>query len=395
MPNNPNDSVVSLPHAKKVLHQVSAINCTQEKLDLLSGARFNVFNILGLHAKEVRTHSAFLGEMLNPRGRHGLKSQFLRRFLEVIGVDDFEAEDASVLVEKYAGPIDEDYLEGGRIDIYIRSRTGRLIFIENKIYAADQRNQLFRYYNYESKAKLIYLTLEGAKPSVWGAGTLSSEQYDLCSYRIHVIKWLELCYKDAAAYPAVRETIGQYINLISELTGNVPENYMKEEVKRLILHDRTNFESAAYLADMLAEVRTETIELLNKEFRARWTQMFEKDLCPLDNYCIWFDYQDNYFGFTASKGEARQICKDRALSPFAELARQTHAKFKSNEWWLGWKYFVKRAPTFQNLSTDVLFLMANSDEARSQLIEEIIDEVKPHYQAFKKLLSAYKRKQML
>ena len=37
------------------------------------GDCFNVFNTLGLRSNEVRLHSAFLAELLNPDGNHGLK----------------------------------------------------------------------------------------------------------------------------------------------------------------------------------------------------------------------------------------------------------------------------------------------------------------------------------
>jgi len=42
--------------------------------------------------------------------------------------------------------------KGGRIDIYIESNN-KYIFIENKIYAEDQENQLLRYRNYNLCSK--------------------------------------------------------------------------------------------------------------------------------------------------------------------------------------------------------------------------------------------------
>ncbi|SDY30396.1 PDDEXK-like family protein [Hymenobacter psychrophilus] len=377
---------------RKLLNQVTAINRTQEKLNLLGGAEFNVFKILGLQTNEVRTHSAFIGELLNPRGCHGLKSRFLELFLETLRIENFHAELASVQVEKYAGPIDDNYLEGGRIDIHLKGQHGQFIFIENKIYAGDQRNQLARYYNYEPRAHLIYLTLDGNLPSDWSLGQLAPEQYNVCSYRVEISQWLEKCYKEAAAYPTVRETIGQYLNLISSLVGNVPDNFMKEEVKRLLLHDRANIESAAYLAEMLQEVKAETVALLNSELYEKWDRAFRGDLCPLEKYTITFSKQDNYFGFTASKGEMREICRDKALAPFVALVKEVHPKFKNNGWWLGWKNFIK-ATAFESLPLETLFIMANSEEERARLIEEIISEAKPHYTAFKKLVSAYKRRE--
>lgn len=50
------------------------------------GDCFNIFNTLGLRSNEVRLHSAFLAELLNPNGNHGLKDAMLKEFLVAIGL---------------------------------------------------------------------------------------------------------------------------------------------------------------------------------------------------------------------------------------------------------------------------------------------------------------------
>src|SRR6266446_1112235 len=52
------------------------------RISALTGEHFNVFRILGLEAAEVRTHSAFLAELLNPKGSPGQGDLFLRLFLK-------------------------------------------------------------------------------------------------------------------------------------------------------------------------------------------------------------------------------------------------------------------------------------------------------------------------
>lgn len=52
-----------------------------------NGDYFNVFNTLGLWSDEVRLHSAFLAELLNPNGSHGLKNALLKEFLAAIGLN--------------------------------------------------------------------------------------------------------------------------------------------------------------------------------------------------------------------------------------------------------------------------------------------------------------------
>ena len=57
------------------------------------GDTFNVFSILGLQSYEVRTHSAFIGELLSPTGSHGCNDKLLAAFLK------------SVIIYKEAGAI--------------------------------------------------------------------------------------------------------------------------------------------------------------------------------------------------------------------------------------------------------------------------------------------------
>ena len=69
------------------------------------GDLFNVFNVIGLRKEEVRLHSAFLAELLNPAGSHGLQDVFLKEFINVAGISDlnFVTTNASVSTEHYIG----------------------------------------------------------------------------------------------------------------------------------------------------------------------------------------------------------------------------------------------------------------------------------------------------
>lgn len=46
-----------------------------------SGENFNIFSILKMESKENDTHSAFLGELLNPNGSHLKEDLFLSAFV--------------------------------------------------------------------------------------------------------------------------------------------------------------------------------------------------------------------------------------------------------------------------------------------------------------------------
>ena len=125
-----------------VYHKAKAL---QEKQHA-NGELFNVFNVIGLRTEEVRLHSAFVAELLNPNGSHGMGSAFLQEFLGIVGLEaDYVISANEVIVERSIGTTTTT--TGGRIDIILEDGNHALI-IENKIYAGDQFHQLLRYYNY-------------------------------------------------------------------------------------------------------------------------------------------------------------------------------------------------------------------------------------------------------
>jgi hypothetical protein len=71
---------------ENLLYQITAIRKQYDKMAELTGENFNVFKVLGLTTNEVRTHSAFIAELLNPKGSHGQKDVFLKLFLEVLDI---------------------------------------------------------------------------------------------------------------------------------------------------------------------------------------------------------------------------------------------------------------------------------------------------------------------
>ncbi|MDO7848706.1 PD-(D/E)XK nuclease family protein [Hymenobacter sp. M29] len=385
-----------------MLSQVSSLRRTQQKLALLSGENFNVFRILGLESREVQMHSGFLGELLNPAGSHGLKDAFLRLFVEAINQKlppeakkppEFNTAAAHLVVEHDIGRITADYLQGGRIDLYLESG-GEYIFIENKIYAGDQQNQLVRYKAHRNHARLLYLTLDGKDAPEWSKGGLTSDQYQIISYKEDVSSWLEKCRQVAVAYPLVRETIVQYQHLINYLTGNTPSDFMKEEMKHLLQGSQDNFVSAAALQSVFAETRQEFVNSLTDKFEAEWKRQFKQNLSPLPEYEIYFRQQWNIYGYQVVKdGEDVNVPDEVALQPLLALALGISKIKRQKSWvgwdsWLGWK--VMDVLHIDSLSPDELYAAATNDEARKRLFAEKIREAMPYFEEFKALADSLK-----
>jgi hypothetical protein len=176
---------------------------------------------------------------------------FLKYFFDIIGqknnhkdISGFPIENIAVQTELFIGPIDKKNEHGGRVDIAVSDKKNK-IFIENKIYAPDQRNQLLRYKNY-SDAEIIYLTLDGKEPSDESAKNMRKDEYVCISYKDHILEWLEKCKKETVDYPLLRETLQQYIALVKSLTGQERSRQMSDEILNCITKDEESF--SAYLS---------------------------------------------------------------------------------------------------------------------------------------------------
>ena len=305
------------------------------------GDFFNVFSILRMETLEVKTHSAFLAELLNPDGNHGLGNKFLIEFIKMIPESENHhfLEKTKTTPEYPIGAISKDYNEGGRLDILIESPQ-KIIIIENKIIADDEKKQLIRYYNYARKKgkkfAILYLTLDGKEASqisikgkdiIKNKDTILQPQvhYYPISYKGDILLWLMRCLEISASHPMVRETIIQYINLIKKLT-----NIMDEETKNLLLSEKNIAFTAEILSskdDLEKEIRIHFLELLKEKnflglsewievstLKERW--LFQPKEWPgifyfsIDNYGTFGIYNR----FLRESADFARFCKNKSIT---------------------------------------------------------------------------------
>ena len=127
-----------------------------------------------------------------------------------------------------------DKSEGGRIDIVVKDSEGHVILIENKIYAAEQLNQLARYKKQYPHAELFYLTLDGKESAQNIADDDTEKIYRNLSYRDHIIPWISKCTELAHNKPMLREVLNQYIFLLKKLTNQTTNIEMAEQISKII-----------------------------------------------------------------------------------------------------------------------------------------------------------------
>ena len=66
----------------QLLDDISRISQDYEEKARKTGENFNVFSIMNMEWDEVKTHSAIIGELLNPKGTHAQGSVFQKLFID-------------------------------------------------------------------------------------------------------------------------------------------------------------------------------------------------------------------------------------------------------------------------------------------------------------------------
>lgn len=277
---------ISLSTYRKLLRDTNRVVRHQKELAKLKGEGFNVFSILNMENSENKTHSAFLGELLNPKGSHNFGNVFLKKFLKQIGIKEhIDLATAQVKLEYYLGKRNDKDAVGGRVDIYIIDGRGHTFCLENKLYAGDQKAQIARYCNYNSdKNKVFYLNLDGGMPDKQSIQNKKKDKdFTIISYEYDIVTWLDKCIKEAVNAPILRETIKQYSILIKKLTNQLTDQDMKKEVEEIILE---NYKAAHVIKSNIGKLELkyaklfidEIAEGVRKKLGERWQVVVDPDL---------------------------------------------------------------------------------------------------------------------
>lgn len=361
---------------KNLLQQVSIIQKKYDDLAEYTGEHYNVFDILGVRSDEL-SHSAILTNLLNAKGKHGQRDLFLKLFIETVKktfendesktqlLNNFNTANSEAEKEKFAGKVNYDSEEGGRIDVVINDGKNNII-IENKLYAGDQPLQLVRYYEYDKQAPIFYLTLDGKLPNGNSAKGLTLGKEFVCiSYQNEIVSWVEKCVKEMANKPIIRETLNQYLFLIKSLTNQSNNNKMSDEINKIILDDKLSFESFIQIVKIRNNIKSEILRkilpsLLNEISRENnlmlnWNQnticsnstvqysdfYFSNDKLTKNNLFFNFqfqgkDHKDLIFGFCFNDWENKHLFDN------SEIHKDFNTAFgvsKSSDAWLCYKSY--------------------------------------------------------
>lgn len=397
---------------QQLMTRINEISNKYEEISKVSGDNFNVFRVIELTSDEVRLHSKFLAELLNPKGSHGQGSKFLDLFIQQFDIKNVDPETSKVDVEKYIG--NKTDTEGGRIDILIEDSNQNAIIIENKIYASDQENQLVRYSKYTTNSKIIfYLNLDGSDPSEYSChGLKIDEDFKVISYKDDILTWLENCKKESVSLPLLREGITHYMNLIKHLTGQSNNTTMDKEIIDLLATPQ-NIKTAIKIENSIKgakrKIQWDFWKQLRKEFELQGISLLEdtesksvvsenkvKDyysnkrnkknyglwtqILKIDDTIIYYGIELAsyiYFGFRAEKNNEYHISSKAEYEEIRHIIKGIDTKYQSTEWWLGWKYVTPQL-NFKVFNDENIFNLAdikNLEKVVKVIVQNSIDDI--------------------
>jgi len=257
---------LTLSNMKNSINQLKTIYNKHEELLQQTGEKFNIFSILNMERLEVRTHSAFLYELLNPKGSHYQGYEYLKLFIEIVlQIEDFNFE--NIVVDR-----ERNIKELGRVDLVIENKE-KLLIIEIKIDARDQEGQLKRYSDYGKRTykeyKIYYLTLFGTEASEYSTGTDENIEYTCISFASDILHWLDACIRvgNTPFLSSIRETLRQYSKLVKKITNQV-DGGLAMDIKDFLLRDG-NLEIMAEVTKVVPYAKAEV------EFDF-WCNLYEK-----------------------------------------------------------------------------------------------------------------------
>lgn len=372
-----------------LLRKVRKIIDTYDKKLDETGERFNLISLLGMEHNERYTHSNIIAELLNPKGSHGYGSIFLQLFLENLKITGFQIEDCRIITEEYVGSI--NCSDGSTIrtflDIVIKEKSGRVILIENKIWAKDQHLQIERYYDtYKEKiVKLFYLNVNEWNDCPTKRTDVLSVFQNI-SYKNEINNWLQECLKNSKEKALVHYQIQAYKNIVAKISNQNIYQQMSIEIKNTITESLINFKSAKEIA--------ENYNLINNEITSTFfnkLKIFLNDGEIVTKYGILKysiaedSYDPLYLGFQLYSNGIIVLDNEE----FNSIIENLRIKFKSNlpksnNSWNIW--FSLSNEHFLHQS----FIRFLDPEKKLHLYKNMDDEVQKAVNEFQAILSEFK-----
>lgn len=232
----------------KVTQELRAIRTSRDRYARSLSPNFSCFNYID--ADELML-SRIVADLLNPKGHHAQGRAFLDLFWSFLERRDILHEDwisgwskaTTIQVET-----EVQTQKGRRMDIYCSTGKGHASYglcIENKPYAADQKDQLLDYakelaYRHESRWHLLYLSGFADTPTTWSIDKtnrneyMEKQQFSTLKY-VDLVDWIKSCIAESEN-ERVSLFLKEFINFIQKKFAGVRDmntlSTIKEQIKK-------------------------------------------------------------------------------------------------------------------------------------------------------------------
>lgn len=273
------------------ISKIEEIFDKEREIGRITGKDFNLFEITGIENKEVKI-CLVLSDLLNPNGSHCQGNFFLEKFCRmVLKLDETE-------LPKYElnrARVEKEYSIYGskrRIDIAIIT-TNHFIPIEVKIYAADEKEQCYDYYQEAcdrmgKDAVVFYLTPNGTAPNKNSSVTLSvSDKYGkgnirCISFKDDISAFLTECIDDERirSIPRLCEGLAQLLDTVGKFSKNDLSSELIKKIKKVIPKEITQ---DSWLKERKKYFLTETLRRFMKR-----EHLQKNDTAIIEDNEVWY-----------------------------------------------------------------------------------------------------------
>lgn len=391
-----------------LLDDVKKIIAENEEEINKTGKGFNLISLLGMEHNERYTHSNIIAELLKHNGSHTFGNKFFELFLEEVGISNFSTTNYEVLTEEYISGVlvSDGNIKRTFLDIVIKDKNnGKVILIENKIWAQDQFEQLERYYrSYQNKIiKLFYLNVHDYDYS-FGLENIDRELleheqieltgiksvYQKITYEQNIKNWISNCIVNSIEKPFVSRQIEAYYQTILKISNQNIYKKMSDQIRRKITDSEENFETARQIFQTFSHIsntignefyRTLKDRLPNGKFDSTYGEVefyMQEDEDPLYLGFKLKDQNDNLI----KNNEEFNLIVAKLVTDFPQ--NETGKNYSENDTWNVW-FYLSRKNSLYNTHINSL-----TDKQKFLLLKDLDNEVQVSYNEFNTILGKLK-----
>ncbi len=212
------------------------------------------------------------------------------------------------------------------------------------------------------------------------------KDFNLISYKHHILNWLYACLKEVSTLPIIRETILQYIVLIKKLTNQLTSTGMENEIKEMILKNPDYINVINDCKSVINVLREESWKYLLKVDEG----VKGKGFSVIGGYqlepCFGEDKEGVYVGLKLYKDNSSLVGTGKEGKSLFKKIKNVDNKLVNGSGAFIW-YNPAQFPKKEKVSDKQLIDFYKNDD-KDMLIKEIIDEAESLFKRIEKDLNA-------